>query len=153
MEKPSSSATTASYMHQHRTEDQRQMVADPRLGAASKTYHRTLLVEKNRPVRGPYGIVKFALPVFHGAASNSNSSLQCVCKAFKGITKTRGTRKTTTSDAQRADVSQKQGIHKRVLDGRGQRRSAPLRARNEPVRRVAGAGALRVAHDIWKGVA
>ena len=128
---------------------------DPRLGAASKTSPPCPTCGKKiDQCAGHYGIVKFALPVFHaGYFKHVLALLQCVCKkCSRALLKPEERAKQLRAMRNARDVLQKQGIHKRVLDRcKAATRCPHCGARNGPVRRVAGAGALRVAHDIWKG--
>ena len=129
---------------------------DPRLGAASKSSPPCPTCGKKiDQCAGHYGVVKLALPVFHaGYFKHVLALLQCVCKqCSRALSKPEERRKQLHAMRTARDVLAKQGIHKRVLDQCKSVTKCPhCGARNGPVRRVAGAGALRVAHETWRGV-
>ena len=92
---------------------------DPRLGAASKTSPPCPTCGKKiDQCAGHYGIVKFALPVFHaGYFKHVLALLQCVCKkCSRALLKPEERAKQLRAMRNARDVLQKQGIHKRVLD-------------------------------------
>ncbi|KAH8071284.1 DNA-directed 5'-3' RNA polymerase [Aureococcus anophagefferens] len=127
---------------------------DLRLGAANK----------QTACAGHFGVVRLELPVFHvGYFKHVLTILQCVCKECSRALVHPQERTTLLRRMRdpRADALRKQALYKRVV-GRGaacdvDRCKAASKcpycgARNGPVRKVAGAGALKLSHEKWRGV-
>ncbi|KAH8071381.1 DNA-directed 5'-3' RNA polymerase [Aureococcus anophagefferens] len=119
---------------------------DLRLGAANK----------QTACAGHFGVVRLELPVFHvGYFKHVLTILQCVCKECSRALVHPQERTTLLRRMRdpRGDALGKQALYKRVVDRCKAASKCPYcGARNGPVRKVAGAGALKLSHEKWRGV-
>ena len=105
---------------------------------------------------GHYGYVRLELPVFHiGYLKNVQSILQCVCKACSRILLGPVERAAMLKKMRHvsADALKKAQIYKRVVDRcKTQSTCSQCGARNGTIRKVAGSGSIKLAHEKWRGV-
>ena len=100
--------------------------------------------------------MRLELPVFHvGYFKHVLTILQCVCKECSRalVSPIERAKLLRQMRDPRADALRKQSLYKRVVDRCKAASKCPYcGARNGPVRKIAGAGALKLSHEKYRGV-
>ena len=129
---------------------------DTRLGAATKAAICGTCRKKMDQCAGHFGVVKLAMPVFHaGYFKHVVTLLQCICKSCSRCLLSDADRESYLRKMRRKkpfmDALKKASIFKRVVERCKQVHRCPhCKAANGPVRKIAGSGALKAAHEKWK---